>query len=67
VLVPTESMPGWLQAFVKVNPMTYLTEAERGLLTGGPVAGVAIWSLLWAVGIFVVFAPLAVRVYRRKT
>ena len=67
VLVPTKSMPGWLQAFVKVNPMTYLTEAERGLLTGGPVAGLAVRSLLWALGIFVVFAPLAVRAYRRRT
>jgi len=67
VLVPTNSMPGWLQAFVKVNPMTYLTEAERGLLTGGPVAGLAVRSLLWALGIFIVFAPLAVRVYRRRT
>ena len=67
VLVPSQTMPGWLQAFVKVNPMTYLTEAERGLLTGGPVATPAIRSLLWAVGLFVVFAPLAVRVYRRKT
>jgi len=65
--VPTKSMPGWLQAFVKVNPMTYLTEAERGLLTGGPVAALAIKALLWALGIFIVFAPLAVRVYRRKT
>jgi len=52
---------------VKVNPITYLTEAERGLLTGGPVATPAIRSLLWALGIFIVFAPLAVRVYRRKT
>ncbi len=67
VLVPTGSMPGWLQAFVKVNPMTYLTEAERGLLTGGPVASLAIKALLWALGIFIVLAPLAVRVYRRKT
>jgi oleandomycin transport system permease protein len=67
VLVPTASMPGWLQAFVKVNPMTYLTEAERGLLTGGPAATPAVRSLLWALGLFVVFAPLAVRVYRRKT
>ena len=67
VLVPTTSMPGWLQAFVKVNPMTYLTDAERGLLTGGPVASLAVKALLWAVGIFLVFAPLAVRVYRRKT
>ena len=67
VLVPTASMPGWLQAFVKGNPMTFLTEAERGLLVGGPVATPAIRSLLWALGLFAVFAPLAVRVYRRRT
>ena len=35
LLVPTSTMPGWLQAFVKVNPVTYLSEAERALLTGG--------------------------------
>ena len=57
----------WLQAFVKVNPMTFLTEAERGLLIGGPVAATTVRSLLWALGIFVVFAPLAVRAYRRRT
>ena len=67
LLVPTATMPGWLQAFVKVNPITALTAAERGLLTGGPVAAPAVRSLLWALGIFVVFAPLAVRVYRRRT
>ena len=67
VLVRTTSMPGWLQAFVKVNPMTYLTDATRALLSGGPVAGPAWKALAWAVGIAVVFAPLAVRVYRRKT
>jgi oleandomycin transport system permease protein len=67
LLVPAQTMPGWLQAFVRVNPMTALTQAERGLLTGGPVATPAIRSLLWALGIFVVFAPLAVRAYRRRT
>ena len=67
LLVPAQTMPGWLQAFVRVNPMTALTQAERGLLTGGPVATPAIRSLLWAIGIFVVFAPLAVRAYRRRT
>ncbi len=67
LLVQTATMPGWLQAFVKVNPMSYLTEAERGLFIGGPVATPAIRSLLWALGIFVVFAPLAVRAYRRRT
>jgi oleandomycin transport system permease protein len=67
LFAPTATMPGWLQAFVKINPITALTEAERGLLTGGPVASPAVKSLLWALGIFVVFAPLAVRAYRRRT
>ncbi|NED83501.1 ABC transporter permease, partial [Streptomyces sp. SID11233] len=32
-----DTMPGWLQALVKVNPVTWLAQAERALLTGGPV------------------------------
>ena len=67
LLVPVATMPGWLQAFVKVNPVTALSQAERALLTGGPAAAPVVKSLLWALAIFVVFAPLAVRVYRRKT
>jgi oleandomycin transport system permease protein len=67
VLVPTKTMPGWLQAFVKANLMTFLTEAERGLMVGGPFATPAVRSLLWALGIFIVFAPVAVWAYRRRT
>jgi oleandomycin transport system permease protein len=66
VLVNPKTMPGWLQAFVKVNPMTYLTDAERALLVGGPTATPVIRSLLWALGIFVVFSTLAVSAYRRR-
>ena len=32
VFVAPQTMPGWLQAFVRVNPVTYLVTAERGLL-----------------------------------
>ena len=67
LLVPISTMPGWLQAFAKANPMTLLAEAARGLMVGGPVAVPAVESMLWALGILVVFAPLAVRVYRQKT
>jgi len=70
LLVQSSTMPGWLQAFVKVNPVTYLSDAERALLTGTSPDGAAtpvIRSLLWALAIFAVFAPLAVRVYRRRT
>src|SRR2546430_309322 len=66
VFVPTDTLPGWLQAWVKVNPVTYLSNAVRGLMTGGPVA-VPMWhALVWIAGIVVVFAPLAVTVYRRR-
>jgi oleandomycin transport system permease protein len=67
ILVPIQTMPGWLQAFAKANPMTLLAAALRGLMTGGPVAVAAGESMLWALGIGLVFAPLAVRAYRRKT
>jgi oleandomycin transport system permease protein len=64
--VATGTMPGWLQAFVKVNPITHLVSAVRGLMTGGPVAGHVGWTLVWMAGLLVVFAPLAVRAYRRR-
>jgi oleandomycin transport system permease protein len=67
VYVPTASLPGWLQAFVHVNPMTPLVSAVRGLLLGGPVAGHVLWALVWMVGLLVVFVPLALRAYARRT
>jgi oleandomycin transport system permease protein len=65
VFVTVHSLPGWLQAWVKVNPVTALTNAMRGFYLGGPVATPVWHALAWAAGIAVVFAPLAVRRYRR--
>ena len=63
--VPVESMPNWLQAFAEVNPFTIITDAMRALLVDAP-AGNNVWgAVLWSVGIIAVFAPLAVRRYRR--
>jgi oleandomycin transport system permease protein len=59
-------MPGWLQAFVKVNPVSILADAARGLLVGGPVARPVLGSLLWAVVIAAVFAPVSVRAFKRR-
>ncbi|MFT4300108.1 MAG: ABC transporter permease [Aeromicrobium sp.] len=61
-----DTMPGWLKAFVQVNPVTHLTDALRGILTGGPVAQDVFWSVVTAGAILVIFAPLAVRAYLRK-
>jgi ABC-2 type transport system permease protein/oleandomycin transport system permease protein len=65
--VPIQTMPGWLQAFANNQPVTYVIDTMRALALGGPVAA-SLWkSLAWLVGIFVVFAPLAVRAYRRAS
>jgi ABC-2 type transport system permease protein/oleandomycin transport system permease protein len=61
-----DTMPGWLQAWVKVNPVTNLADATRGLINGGAVASPVIKSLVWAAVLAVVFAPLAVRALRRR-
>ena len=61
------TMPGWLQGFVKVNPITHLVDAVRGLMLGGPVASHVLWTLAWMAGLLVVFVPLATRAYRRRT
>jgi len=64
--VPTETMPGWLQAWVEVNPVTILADALRGMLIGGPVAAPTVQSLLWAVVIAAIFGPLAMRALKRR-
>lgn len=65
--VPIESMPGWLQAFANNQPVTYTINAMRALALGGPVAENLWKSLAWLAGIFLVFAPFAVRAYRRAS
>ena len=63
--VPTDSMPSWLEAFAEINPFTIVVNAVRALWLDTP-AGNYVWgALAWTLGIIVVFAPLAVRAYRR--
>jgi oleandomycin transport system permease protein len=64
--VPAETMPGWLQAWVDINPVTILADATRGLLTGTPSVSLIGQSLLWAAAIAAVFAPIAIRTFKRK-
>jgi oleandomycin transport system permease protein len=64
--VQTATMPGWLQAWSKANPVSLLADAVRGLMVSGPVARPLIESLLYAAAFTAVFAPLAVRAFRRR-
>ncbi len=63
--VPVDSMPEPLQVFADINPFTIVVDAARSLFLGTP-AGNSIWlALAWSIGLIAVFAPLAVRKYRR--
>jgi ABC-2 type transport system permease protein/oleandomycin transport system permease protein len=63
--VPIAAMPGWLQVIARLNPVTYAVDALRALLAGGPAARPVLLTLAWIAGLIAVFAPLAVRRYRR--
>jgi ABC-2 type transport system permease protein/oleandomycin transport system permease protein len=65
--VPISTMPGWLQAFANNQPVTYVVNTMRALAIGGPVEANLLKSIAWLAGIFLVFAPLAVRAYRRAS
>ncbi|MFB4304448.1 ABC transporter permease [Actinomadura sp. NTSP31] len=67
ILVPdTSTMPGWLEAWTKVNPVTHLADSVRALTVGGPVGNHVWYTLAWAAGIVVVTFPLAMRMYSRR-
>jgi ABC-2 type transport system permease protein/oleandomycin transport system permease protein len=63
--VSPETMPGWLRAFAEHQPVSDTIDAVRALVNGGPTTGPVLTSVAWSVGIVLVCAPLAVRVYRR--
>ncbi len=64
--VPVTTLPGWLQAFVKVNPVSHLVSAARDLANNAVISGQAGWTLLAGLVVIAVFAPLSVWSYRRR-
>jgi ABC-2 type transport system permease protein len=75
-MVPTQHMPGWLQAVADWNPVSAVTAGARHLWGNpNPSATIQAWpmqhpveaSLIWSVVILVVAAPLAAAFFRRRT
>lgn len=64
--IPATDMPGWLQWWMGVNPVSHLASALRGLMVGGLHAGDVWISLGWTAAIAAVFVPLALRAYNRR-
>jgi ABC transporter DrrB family efflux protein len=74
--VPTQGMPGWLEAVANWNPVSAVTSASRELFGNpNPSASIDAWpmqhpieaALAWCAVLLVVFVPLATHLYRSKT
>ncbi|GAA1482004.1 ABC transporter permease [Gordonia sinesedis] len=74
--VPTEPMPTWLRTIAEWNPISSLIQALRVLWGNGPAAPAnaplplqhpALATILWSIGLTLVFAPFALRAYAKRT
>jgi ABC-2 type transport system permease protein/oleandomycin transport system permease protein len=63
---PIDFMPGWLQAYNDVQPVSVIVKAVRVLSTGGETLVPVLHALAWCVALTVIFAPIAVRKYRQS-
>jgi ABC-2 type transport system permease protein/oleandomycin transport system permease protein len=65
--VDPSTMPSWLEVVANANPFTVVTNAARALYNGLPVGNDAWISLLWSVGLIVVFSMIATRKFSQST
>jgi len=67
IFVEPATMPGWLRAFVDVNPLSQVATAARGLMNGtGGTGGALVWSVVATAVIILVSAPLAFHLYGKR-
>ena len=66
IMVVPATMPGWLQAFVDVNPVSLITTAIRGLMSGGATLHDIALALILPVVLTVALAPVILWLYRRQ-
>lgn len=64
--VPTETMPSWLQMFVKINPVTHVISCIRELTTTGAFGSETWTTIIGTIVIVLIFAPLTVIAYKKR-
>ena len=63
---PIDTLPGWLQAWANINPVTHAMDASRALLAGASAGDSIIQTIIWSAMILLIFCPLAIASYSRK-
>jgi ABC-2 type transport system permease protein len=64
--VRTATMPAGLRQFSEYEPFSPVVDTVRGLLTGGPIAGHAVATVAWSIGIAGASYLWATRLYNRR-
>ncbi|MDI6629160.1 MAG: ABC transporter permease [Rhodococcus sp. (in: high G+C Gram-positive bacteria)] len=67
IFVDPSTMPGWLRAFVDVNPVSFLVTSLRGLMQGDVDTGRLGVTLVLCAVLLAVFGPITMRLYNRKS
>jgi ABC-2 type transport system permease protein len=65
--VPTDTMPSWLKPFTENQPITVVMNTVRAWILGKDPGSDAWQSILWSLGILVLFFPVAMYLYRKRT
>lgn len=66
IMVDPGTMPGWLRAFVAVNPVSLMTTAARALMSGSATFDQVALALAAPVTLTILLAPLTLWLYRRQ-
>jgi len=65
-MVEPQTMPGWLRAFVDVNPISLMTTAVRGLMAGNATVVEILLALAGPAALTALLAPVTLWLYRRS-
>jgi ABC-2 type transport system permease protein len=66
VFTPTEGMNDTLQFLADNSPISVTSEAIRALSIGAIDTTAIFYSLVWMIGLTIIFIPLSVRAYQRR-
>ena len=64
--VPTGTLPKVLRVFAENQPMTPIIESICALLLGTELNNNLVLTLVWCVGLLIVFYTLAIKLYKKK-
>jgi daunorubicin/doxorubicin transport system permease protein len=66
VFVDPRTMPGWLQVFVDINPISHLVTGVRSMMAGAWHLPSIMWTLVASAAFVLIFGTLTMRLYNRK-